>query len=170
MDFAQLAESRYSVRKFSPRPVEEDKINAILQAGRLSPTACNLQPQRVLVAQSPEALERVRRCSVHHFGETLALLVCFDQTECWTRDYDGSSSGEVDASIVTTHMMLAAWELGIGSTWVMHFIPEAVRQEFKLPENWVPVSLLLMGYPAEDAEPSHLHSQKKPLEETAVYW
>lgn len=102
MDFLELAETRYSVRKFSPHPVEREKLEAILRAGQVSPTACNNQPQRVLVAQSPEALERVRRCSVHHFGETLALLVCFDKTECWTRDYDGSPSGEVDASIVTT--------------------------------------------------------------------
>ena len=77
MDFLELAETRYSVRKFSPHPVEREKLEAILRAGQVSPTACNNQPQRVLVAQSPEALERVRRCSVHHFGETLALLVCF---------------------------------------------------------------------------------------------
>lgn len=66
-------------------------------------------------------------------------------------------------------MMLAAWELGIGSTWVMHFIPEAVRVEFSLPEGWEPVALLLMGYPAQDAAPSPLHSRKKPLEETVTY-
>lgn len=169
MDFTQLAECRYSVRKFSPRPVEEEKIAAILRAGQISPTACNLQSQRVLVIHSPEALETLKKCTRAHFGETLALITCYDRDGCWRR-WDGKPSGEIDAAIVTTHMMLAAYELGVGSTWVMDFIPEAVEAEFQLPESLEPVSLLLMGYPAADAEPSPLHSQKKPLEETAVYW
>ena len=166
MGFVELAESRYSVRKFSPRPVEGEKREAILRAGQVSPTACNLQPQRVLAMQSPEALAKLKKCTVHHFGETLALLVCYDKSGCWTRECDGRASGETDAAIAATHMMLAAWELGVGSTWVMHFIPEAVRVEFSLPETWEPVALLLMGYPAEGAEPSPLHSRRKPLEET----
>ena len=169
MDFVELTESRFSVRKFSDRPVEEDKLDAILRAGQASPTACNDQPQRVLVLQTPDALEKLKRCTVHHFGETLALLVCYDTTQCWTRDYDGRPSGEVDAAIVATHMMLAAHDLGVGTTWVMHFNPEAVREEFALPDSCEPVAMLLMGYPAQDAKPSRLHSQKKPREETVFY-
>lgn len=168
MDFAQLTESRYSVRKFSSRPVEKEKIAAILRAGQLSPTACNLQPQRVLVIQSPEALETLKKCTRAHFGETLALITCYDKDGCWQR-WDGKTSGEIDASIVTAHMMLAAWELGVGSTWVMDFIPEAVEVEFQLPENLEPVSLLLMGYPAEDCRPSPAHGTRKELEETVTY-
>ncbi len=169
MNFSQLAESRFSARKFSSRPVEPEKLEAILRAGQVSPTACNLQPQRVLVIQSPAALEKLQKCSVHHFGETLALLVCYDKTECWARGYDGKPSGETDAAIVATHMMLAAWELGIGSTWIMHFIPQAVEEEFSLPKAYEPAALLLMGYPAEDCRPAPLHSKKKPLEETVFY-
>lgn len=169
MNFTELAESRYSVRKFSPRPVEQEKLEAILQAGRAAPTACNLQPQRVLAIQSPAALETLQKCSVHHFGETLALLVCYDKTECWTRGYDGRASGETDAAIVATHMMLAAWELGIGSTWIMHFIPRAVRTEFHLPDHVEPAAMLLMGYPAEDCAPSPMHGSRKELGETVTY-
>lgn len=168
MDFAQLAESRYSARKFSSRPVEEEKVAAILRAGQLSPTACNLQPQRVLAIQSPEALETLKKCTRAHFDETLALITCYDKDGCWRR-WDGKTSGEIDASIVTTHMMLAAWELGIGSTWVMDFIPEAVEVEFQLPENLEPVSLLLMGYPAEDCRPAPAHEARKELKETVTY-
>lgn len=80
---------------------------------------------------------------------------------CWTRDIDGKSSGDIDASIVDTHMMLEAWELGIGSTWIMHFITEAVISEFNLPDNVVPVCILVMGYPAHDAVPSAQHGIKK---------
>ncbi|RKJ39928.1 nitroreductase [Acutalibacter sp. 1XD8-33] len=169
MNFYQLAESRFSVRKFSGRPVEREKLDLILRAGQVAPTACNLQPQRVLVIQSPEALEKYLKCTLSHFHAPLALLVCYDRTQCWTRSYDGKTSGEVDAAIVSTHMMLEAASLGVGSTWVMHFIPEAVREEFQLPEAWEPVNLLAMGYPAEGAEPSPLHGQKKALEETVRY-
>ena len=160
MDFITLTEERYSVRKFSDRPVEQEKLDLILRAGQTAPTACNFHPQRIYVLRSREALERLQKCKTSHFGETLAVLVCCDTAVCWKRDYDGKSSGEIDASIVTTQMMLEAWEQGIGSTWVMHFIPEAIREEFALPEDEEPVSLLVMGYPAEDSAPSAMHSKR----------
>lgn len=165
MDFKELSEKRFSVRSFSQRPVEPEKLEAILRAGQVAPTACNKQPQRVLAVQSPEALETLKKCTRAHFGETLAIITCYDREDCWER-WDGKLSGEIDASIVTTHMMLAACELGVGSTWVMDFIPEAVEVEFALPKSWVPVSLLLMGYPEEDVRPSPMHGERKALEET----
>lgn len=168
MDFLTLAKSRFSVRSFSARPIEPEKLQAILEAGQVSPTACNLQPQRILVIQSEAALEKYRRCTVCHFNAPLAILTCYDKSADWTREYDGKSSGDIDAAIVTTHMMLEAAAQGIGSTWVMHFIPEAVREEFHLPDTWVPVSLLALGYPAEDATPYPDHSSIKPLAETVT--
>lgn len=166
MDFIKLAEERFSVRKFSDRPVEQDKLKLILKAGQIAPTACNNQPQRVYVLQSHEALKKLQKCKKSHFGETLAILICADTKACWKREYDEKTSGEIDAAIVTTHMMLAAQELGIGSTWVMHFDPVAVRAEFEIPDYEEPVSLLVMGYAATDAKPSALHVQKKDLKET----
>ena len=126
-EFMRLASERYSVRKFDGRALEAEIIEKILRAGQLSPTACNRQPQRIAVITSPEGLEKLRRCTECHFNAPAALLVCHDKEECWKRSYDGASSGDIDAAIVTTHMMLAAWALGVGTTWVMHFIPEAVR-------------------------------------------
>lgn len=168
MNFKELSEQRFSVRSFSERPVEQEKITAILRAGQAAPTACNKQPQRVLAIQSPESLEILKKCTRAHFGETLAIITCYDREDCWER-WDGKLSGEIDTSIVTTHMMLAAYELGIGSTWVMDFIPEAVEVEFGLPESWVPVSLLMMGYPAEDVRPSPMHGARKELKETVKF-
>ncbi len=169
MDFLQLAQERFSVRSFTNKPVEQDKIDAILRAGQLAPTACNLQPQKILVIQSDEALARFRKCTVCHFYAPLAILTCYDKELCWKREYDGKISGDIDASIVTTHMMLEAANIGIGSTWIMHFIPEAVREEFHLPENYEPVSLLAMGYPAVDAKPYPGHSSIKQLIDTVSY-
>lgn len=168
MDFIKLAEERFSVRKFSDRQIEQDKLDLILRAGQAAPTACNIQPQRVYVLQSPEALEKLRKCRKSHFGETLAILICVDTKACWKREYDGKTSGDIDAAIVTTHMMLAAQELGIGSTWVMHFDPKAVRTEFEIPNHVEPVSLLVMGYAAADAEPSAFHMERKDLKETVT--
>lgn len=167
--FMRLAANRYSVRKFDGRPVEQDVIEKILRAGQLAPTACNNQPQRVLVIHGQEALAKLRKCTECHFHAPAALLVCFDKDICWKRSYDGKPSGDIDASIVTTHMMLAAAALGVGSTWVMHFNPEAVRVECAIPDNWEPAALLVMGYPAEDAQPSPRHIQRKPLEEVVSY-
>jgi nitroreductase len=169
MDFLQLAEKRFSVRSFASKPVEQEKIDAILRAGQVAPTACNLQPQKILVIQSDEALARYRNCTVCHFNAPLAILTCYDKSLCWKRVYDGKISGDIDVSIVTTHMMLEAANLGIGSTWIMHFIPEAIREEFQLPENYEPVSLLALGYPDENAEPYPGHNSIKQLTDTVFY-
>ena len=85
------------------------------------------------------------------------------------RPYDGAQCGVVDASIVTTHMMLRAWELGVGSTWVMHFNPFKMREAFEIPEDVEPVALLVMGYPAPDAVPNERHTAYRPMEETVYY-
>lgn len=170
MNFMNLAEERYSLRKFSQKPVEKEKLDLVLKAGRLAPTACNYQPQRILVIEDEEALEDLKKCTPYHFNAPMALLICYDNTASWKRGFDGKDSGDIDASIVATHLMLQAAELGLGTTWVGHFDPAAVKKEFLLPENIVPVALLPLGYPAEDAAPNaQLHYKRKPVEETVVY-
>ncbi len=170
MDFLQLAQNRYSVRKFTERPVEREIIDKILRAGTLAPTAKNLQPQRILVMDTQESLEKLDRATKCRFGAPAAMLVCYDRDACWKRDrYDGKPSGEVDAAIVTTHMMLAAASLGIGTTWVMHFDPVAMRKEFEVPANYEPVAVLIMGYPAPDAEPSAMHKERRSVSELVSF-
>lgn len=169
MNFLKLAEDRFSVREFSDKKIESDVIEKILRAGQVAPTACNRQPQRIFVIESEEALEKFRKCTVCHFNAPLAFLICFDKDECWKREYDGKSSGDIDASIVCTHMMLEAAALGVGSTWVMHYIPEAVKVEFELPENLESTAILVMGYPKEGVSPSPLHLKNKAIEETVKF-
>jgi nitroreductase len=169
MDFLKLAAERYSVRKFKDNAIEQNIIDSILKAGHLAPTACNLQPQRILVINNSEGLSKLQKCTRYHFNAPAAMLICYDKAACWRRDYDGKSSGDIDASIVTTHMMLEATALGIGTTWVMHFNPEAVKKEYALPDNLEPVAILVMGYPAEDAKPSPGHSSYLPIEAVVSY-
>ena len=164
-DFIALANNRFSVRSFSDKKVEQDKVDLILRAGQVAPTACNKQPQKIYVLQSAEALKTLQKCKYSHFGETLAFLVCYDSSLCWKRDFDGKVSGDIDASIVATHMMFEAWELGIGSTWIMHFIPEAIIDEFDLPDSVIPVCILVMGYPTKETVPSVQHGLKKDLKD-----
>ena len=168
-DFLTLAANRFSVRRFDARPVEPEALSRILRAGQLAPTACNRQPQRILILQSEDSLARLRRCTVCHFNAPVALIVCYDKTECWTREFDGKPSGDIDASIVTTHMMLEAAELGIGTTWVMFFDPAALRRELSIPDTLEPTAILTMGYPAPDAVPAPGHAAGKTLDELVCY-
>lgn len=161
MDFLELAKERYSVRKFLSREVEQEKIDKILEAGNVAPTACNFQPQVIYVIKSNRGLEKLQKCKFSHFGETLAFLVCYDEKKCWFRSFDNKPSGEIDASIVATHMMMEAWNEGIGSTWIMHFDPEAIVNEFNTPSNIIPVCLLVMGYPDPSYSPTKMHFENK---------
>jgi nitroreductase len=169
MEFLELAKKRYSVRSFSDKKVEKEKIDLILEAGRVAPTAVNYQPQRILVIDSEEDLAKLDLCTRYRFNQTLAILVCYDKNISWKRKYDNEDMGDIDASIVATHMMLQAENIGIGSTWVGNFDPEAVIQNFNIPENIVPVAILMMGYPSEDATPAHLHYKRLNLAETTFY-
>lgn len=168
-DFLSLAAARYSVRSFKAEPVAQQHIDDILAAGHLAPTGCNYQPQRIFVLKSSEAIEKLKKCTRCHFNAPMAMLVCYHSDECWVRKYDAQPSGWADASIVTTHMMLQAASVGVGSTWVMHFDPAAVRREFELDEKLIPVALLVMGYPAEDSKPLALHDAFRKMEEVVSY-
>ena len=169
MEFDKLIKERFSVRNFLDKKVEKSDIDKILSAGHIAPTGCNFQPQRILVIQSDGAIQKLKECTKCHFNAPTALLVCYSKEACWKRRYDGASSGEIDASIVTTHMMLEAASIGVGSTWVMHFDPNAMRETFAIPEDLEPVALLVMGYPAEDAAPIAMHSEFKEMEELVKY-
>lgn len=167
MTFAQLAKDRYSVRGFLDKPIGKEKLDSLLLAAQAAPTACNKQPQRIYVLQSPGALAKAAKCTSFTFGAPIIILVCYDADEVWTRSYDGHGSGDIDASIVTTHIMMEAAELGLGSTWVGCFDPRAVKDLFALPRNIIPVAMLPIGFP--DAAASKAHTSRKPLEETVTY-
>lgn len=169
MEFIALAKERYSVRKFSEKAIEKEKLDLVLKAGQLAPTAVNFQPQRILVINSESALAKLKECTPYHFNAPAALLVCYDKTVSWERKYDNKNSGEVDASIVATHMMLEAAEIGLGSTWVMNFDPEKMRETYHIPNNFESVVLLVMGYPADDAVPNKAHEQRNKIDSTVFY-
>lgn len=163
MTFLELARARYSVRSYKNTPIENEKLAAILKAGKFAPTACNNQPQRVYVLKSLEAREKIASVCGCTFDAPVILLVCYDENRDWkNRLMPGYQSGETDAAIVCTHMMLEAWEQGIGSCWVGYFNANEVAKALDLPKNVRPSALLPIGYPADDAKPAPLHEKCRP--------
>jgi len=167
MRFMELAKARYSVRDYSGKAVEPEKPAAILEAGRIAPTACNNQPQKVYVAKSADALERLRAVCPCAFNAPTVLVVAYDNDRDWKNArMPGYHSGETDAAIVCTHMMLEAWEQGIASCWVGWFNAEEVRAALGLSENITVSALLPIGYAAEGAAPHANHTKYRPAEDT----
>ena len=136
MSFLELAKSRWSVRAYKDTPIEDEKMQLILEAGRVAPTAKNYQPQRIYVVKSPEALQKLKTVCNCIFDAPVVLVVAYDQDRvCLSQMMPGQGSGKKDVSIVCTHMMLQAFELGIGSCWVGYFNAQAVSDILGLPEN-----------------------------------
>lgn len=167
MTFLELAKARYSVRKFKNDIIEDAKLNAILEAGRVAPTACNFQPQKIYVVKSEENRKKLAEVCRYTFDAPVILVIGYDKERDWkNRRMPGYSSGETDAAIVCTHMMLEAWEHGIGSCWVGAFASDAVEQALSLPDNIRVTAMLPLGYAADDAQPAELHNTYRDLDDT----
>ncbi|XME01354.1 nitroreductase family protein [Lachnospiraceae bacterium C1.1] len=169
MEFRELIKKRYSCKKYDGRQVEKEKLDAILEAGRLAPTAKNLQEQRVYVIQSEENLAKVDSVTPCRYGAPTVLAVAFDKNNVFTYPGEKRDSGVEDASIVATHMMLAAAAEGVDSCWLNYFDPDKVAEALGLPENEEVLMLLDLGYAAEGTAPLANHDSRKDLSETVVY-
>lgn len=167
MDFETVIKNRTATRTFKPNKLEKNKILKILEAGRLAPTAKNLQPQKIYVIESEDALGKVDKITPCRYGAPVCLLVCSDKNIAWKNDK--YSSFEMDATIVATHMILEATNLEIDSVWVRYFYVSEVQKEFKLPSNIIPVCLIMLGIKADDYHGNPLHNKRKELEETITY-
>ena len=166
MEFSNVIKERYSVRKYKPDMIWEDELYRILEAGMLAPTGCNYQPQRIYVLKSDEAIAKIRSLSRCAFDAPVVLLIALDETADWKSPLEADCrAGIQDVSIVADHMMLAAWDIGIGSCWVNYFKPGDVKAAFCLPDSETPVLLMPIGYPADDAKPAHLHYESKNMRE-----
>ncbi len=170
MNFLELAKARFSVRSFKSDAIEEEKLNLILEAGRVAPSACNKQPQKIYVIQSEEMRKKLASVCKFTFDAPAVLAVCYDRDKAWKNDLmPGYCSGETDAAIVCTHMMLEAWELGIGSCWVGWFNAAEIEKALNLPENVTLCALLPIGYPTEDAIPTKLHTKIRDYNDTIQF-
>lgn len=169
MEFSEVVKNRYSCKKFSARKLDGAKLEEILQAGRLAPTAKNLQEQHIYVVQSEEGLAKIDSVTPCRYGAPTCLVVAYDRGNVFTYPGEKRDSGAEDASIVATHLLLAATNAGVDSCWINFFDPDRLARELNLPENEEILMILDLGYAAEGAGPLPNHSARKPLSETVSY-
>jgi nitroreductase len=169
MEFKEVIQTRYSCRKYADRQVEPEKLTPILNAGRLAPTAKNLQEQHIYVLQSAEALEKIDEVTPCRYGAPTVLIVAFDSQNVFTYPGGKRDSGVEDAAIVATHLILAAADEGIASCWINYFDPEKMAEILGLPENEEVLMMLDLGYSAEGFGATLGNKPRKPLEETVTF-
>lgn len=165
MDFLQIAKARFSVRSYLGKKVEQEKLDKLLFAAHVAPTAANLQPARLIVVKSDEGLAKISKAA-NIYGAPLAIIVCAEHSRAWTRPFDGKQTVDIDASILTDHMMLEATELGLGTVWICYFKADVIAREFSLPANLEPINILAVGYPdGAPASPDRHETQRIPISE-----
>ena len=169
MEFNELVAKRYSCKKYGPKQLTSEQLDMILEAGRLAPTAKNLQPQHIYVIQSAEGLAKVDELTPCRYGAPTVLMVAFNKGNVFTYPGGERDSGIEDASIVATHLVLAAAAADVDSCWVNCFDPARTHEVFDLPEDEDVLMLMDLGFAAEGAGPLGNHGKRKALDETVTY-
>ena len=170
MEFTEVVRNRYSCKNFDAgKAVDAAKLTEIMEAGRVAPTAKNFQEQKIYVIQSAEGLAKIDKVTPCRYNAPTCLVVAFDRTNVFTYPGGRRDSGVEDATIVATHMILAAANAGVDSCWVNFFDPDKLAKALGLPENEEIVMLLDLGHAAEGAGPLPNHSSRKPLSETVTF-
>jgi nitroreductase len=166
MDFRELINTRYSVRAYKSEPVEDEKLQQVLDAARLAPTAANRQPFQLIVIHTAGREAELRRIyKAEWFCKApLVICACAVPSRAWSR-MDDKNYSDVDVTIAMDHLILAATELGLGTCWIAAFNPSATREVLGLPEDVEPVAFTPLGYPADQPGAK----RRKPLSELVRY-
>ena len=167
MDFLELAKERYSVRKMTNESVKQEDLNKILEAARLSPTAKNMQRERLLVINTEDGIEKIKQCTSCDFGASTIIIISYEKDDEQNESDEAKKYGLIDTGIVATHMCLEATNLGLGTTMVGLFDRELTKKLFNIPAKYQPELLLPIGY--IDRKPSILHEKRKTIEELVEY-
>lgn len=169
MEFLELAKKRYSSRKYTEKQVEKEKLDTILEAARVAPTAHNNQSFKIIVVQTKEGLNKIAKAG-NIYGAPLAIIVCEDKATAWINPFSKRQLVSHDSVIATDHMILEATELGVNSVWVCHFDSAVIRTEFNLPENLEAINILALGYSNETPSDSNRHAKaRKQISELVAY-
>jgi nitroreductase len=166
MSFLDLAHERFSCRKFdTSRPVEQEKIDKIVEAAMAAPTACNLQPFKLWVMNDESNIKKLSDATPYIFGAKTVMIVGADKFNSYVRKFDNKNFAKIDASIVATHIMLEVQDLGLGTTWVGYFDPAVLKELFPQMSGYEIVAIFPIGYPASDVEIAEMHYKSKAKED-----
>ena len=165
MEYNELIRTRESIRNYDPdRPVPKEIIEKILDAGRMAPSVCNIQPWKFLVISSGEMLKKVRACYprgwFHDAPHILVVVGLKDQA--WIRSYDGYNSVETDVTIAMTHLILAAENEGVGTCWIAAYNPAILNKALNTGQNQVIFGITPLGYPKQGFQKTR-GKKRKPL-------
>jgi nitroreductase len=164
MSFKELAAQRYSLRNYSSKPVEEEKIISVIDAARLAPSAVNFQPWKMIVVTDSEIMKKLHETYHRDWFKTapVCIVVIGDHDLGWKRQIDGKDFTDIDVAIALDHLMLAAAEEGLGTCCICNFIPEKISDIFSLPANLEPIALIPIGYPLSGNIPE---KKRKPIDQ-----
>lgn len=167
MEFAELIEERYSVRAYRSDPVEDEKLQRVLHAARMAPTAANRQPFQLIVIHTRGRESELRRIYNRDWfvQPPLVICACGLPNRAWTRRHDGKSYTDVDVAIVMDRLILSAANEGLGTCWVGAFDPDAAREALDLPEVVEPIAFTPLGHPADEPKPK----KRRPLSDLVRY-
>ncbi|MEW5871661.1 MAG: nitroreductase family protein [Chloroflexota bacterium] len=167
MEFRELIAKRYSVRAYKPDPVEEDKLQQILEAARLAPTAANRQPFQLIVIHTAGRQAELRRIYHREWFVQAPLILCAVgvPSQGWVRSDDHRRYLDVDVAIIMDHLILAAADLGLGTCWIAAFNAKAAREILELPPEVEPLIFTPLGYPGDQLGAK----ERKPLSDLVRY-
>jgi nitroreductase len=162
MSFLDLVKKRYSVRKYKSTPVEKEKLDFVLEAARLAPTAANKQPIKLFVIRTKDHEKELSGVynKAAFITAPIVILACTNPSTAWKRQ-DGKDYSDIDLAIALDHLILAATEVGLGTCWIGKFNPLLVKKTFNLPADLEPIMLVTVGYPDD----SPTQKTRKPISE-----
>jgi nitroreductase len=168
MNFEKLISTRYSVRKYSQKKVEDEKLEMVLEAARKAPSAVNFQPFKLFVIKSDKMLTEIRECYHRSWLGTAPLIIVVVGLHevAWKRNNDAKDYTDIDAAIAIDHMTLQAADMGLGTCWVCNFDAEKCSEVLKLNPEEEPIAIIPLGYPDSDEIPI---KRRKGLDELVVW-
>lgn len=167
--FLDLVKSRYSCRAYLPEPVSREDITAVIETARLAPSACNRQPWKFFVADTPESCKTVALCYDREWakGVPAFIVACGDREQAWSRSSDGKSHVDIDLSIAIEHICLASAAIGLGTCWICNFDVGRLRNALNMPDNIEPVAIIAIGH--YDTSVAIPEKKRKSIDEMIVW-
>lgn len=166
MDALKILQDRYSCRKFTDEELTDDELDAILEAARIAPSACNRQPWRFVVLEGDD-LAKADACTQCRYGAPTAILVCFNRDESAKNPDVTPDYGWIDCGLAIMQMALEAESLGLASCIVGAYDPAVATEVLSIPDNITTYQFLMLGHPS--AGPSHMHEDRRPMDEIVIH-